>query len=79
MVSKPKPSSQTVVPDKLAYTIPEAAAKMSTNISFVRRMVHQNKLKVILDGNAWLIPHQEILNFLQNEARTYDAASRRPD
>jgi excisionase family DNA binding protein len=70
-----KSKSLTVIPDKLSYTAEEAAVKMSTNIWFIRRMVHKNKLKVVLDGKAWLIPHQAILDFLKNESRTYDVAA----
>jgi excisionase family DNA binding protein len=68
MAPKSKP-----VPDKLAYTIPEAAAKMSTNEWFVRKMIHENKLKFVPGGKEFLIPHQAILDFLAAEARTYSA------
>jgi excisionase family DNA binding protein len=68
MAPKSKP-----VPDKLAYTIPEAAAKMSTNEWFVRKAIHENKLKFVPGGKEFLIPHQAILDFLATEARTYSA------
>ncbi len=67
----PPKSKPTVVPDKLAYTIPEAAAKMSTNEWFVRKVIHENKLKFIPGGKEFLIPHQAILDFLAAESRTY--------
>ena len=63
--------SSLVVPDKLAYTIPEAASKMSTNVWFIRKIIHEHKLKFITGGKEFLIPHWAIQEFLQNEARVY--------
>jgi excisionase family DNA binding protein len=71
-VAKSKPS--LVVPDKLAYTIPEAASKMSTNEWFVRKMIHENKLKFVPGGKEFLIPPKALLSFLEAEARIYEVA-----
>jgi excisionase family DNA binding protein len=73
--SKAKPGPQTAVPvNKLAYTIPEAAVLMSMKVSAVRTAIHKDKLKFVVSGNSHVIPHAAILEFLENEARTYKAA-----
>ena len=69
MASKPKLS--LILPEKDSYTIPEAAIRMSTNEWFVRKMLHENKLKFLTGGKEFLIPHWAIQEFLKNEAKFY--------
>jgi excisionase family DNA binding protein len=74
IVPKPKPQPVSPVPDKLAYTIPEAAAKLSTNEWVIRRWIHDNKLKVLdASGRAYLIPHTALVEFIEKNSRNYDA------
>jgi excisionase family DNA binding protein len=68
----PKSKSSPAVPDKLAYTIQEAAAKLSTNEWVIRRWIHDNKLKVLdASGRAYLIPHVALVEFIAANTRTY--------
>jgi hypothetical protein len=43
-------------------------------VSAVRTAIHKDKLKFVVSGNSHVIPHAAILEFLENEARTYKAA-----
>ena len=69
MASKSKPS--VIVPQKDAYTIPEAATRISSNEWFIRKVIHERKLKFITGGKEFLIPHWAIQEFLKKEAQLY--------
>jgi excisionase family DNA binding protein len=54
--------------EKLAYTVPEVAERISLGTTTVRQLIHARKLGCVRVGRALVIPRTCVEDFLAREA-----------
>ena len=66
--SQPQPQPYLLPAEKLAYTVPEVAERISLGTTTVRQLIHTGKLGGVRVGRALVIPKTCVEAFLEREA-----------
>jgi excisionase family DNA binding protein len=64
-----QPRPQQLPAEKLAYTVPEVAERISLGTTTIRQLIHGGKLGCVRVGRALVIPKTCVEEFLAREAK----------